>query len=113
MLDTATIGRFENALPIGFSALRELAQSMASEGLSQVAIYHVFDSFGHYLKDAGRDPFELVMIWVSIEGIFGWKSRDGWWFDRRLTLEEVDEYRKAMAYPVSPRCFYFAEEVAR
>ncbi|HEY4415251.1 MAG TPA: hypothetical protein VGO57_06125 [Verrucomicrobiae bacterium] len=110
MLDTATIDRFENALPVGFSALRELAMSMASEGLSQAAIYHAFDSFGHYLKDAGRDPFERVMVWGSIENIVGWRSRDSWWFDHTLSLEEINEYRKAMAYQTSPHCFYFDED---
>jgi hypothetical protein len=113
MLDAATIQRFEKAFPEGFAAYKELAMSMASEGLSQAAIYHLFDSFGHHLRDASRDQFEQAMIWGSIECIVGWHSREKCWFERFLTKEEIDEYRKSIAYPVSPRCFYFGEDVAR
>jgi hypothetical protein len=98
MLDAATIQRFENALPMAFSALNDLATSMANEGLSQAAIYHVFDSFRQYLlRDASRDEFHQAMILLSIEYIVGWKSQDSWWFDRRLTKDEIDEYRNTNA----------------
>ena len=101
MLDTATIQRFENALPAGSGALKELAMNMASEGLSQAAICHVFDSFGRYLHDAGRDD-EAAFIWVSIECIVGWKSRSRWWFDHYLTKEEFDDYRRKIDAPLRP-----------
>ena len=101
MLDKATIQRFENALPVGFSALKGLALQMANEGASQAAICHVFDSFGRCLHDAGRDD-EAGMIWVSIECIVGWKSRSSWWFDRFLTKEEFDKYRSKIGAPLRP-----------
>jgi hypothetical protein len=113
MLDAATIKRFDSALPLGFSALKELAMNMRSEGFSQAAIYHVFDSFGHHLSDAGRDPFEKAVIWTSIECIVGWCGRGTWWFDHRLPKEEIDEYRKMMGYPLSPLCFYFSGDFSR
>ena len=100
MLDTVTIQRFENALPIGFSALKELAINMASEGMSQAAICHAFDSFGRYLRDTGRDQFERGVIGVSIECIVGDKSRDSWWFNHYLTQEEFDEYRRTIGAPL-------------
>jgi len=113
MLDAATIQQFENALNafclVGPSALRELAMSMTNEGLSQAAICHVFDSFGRYLHDAGRDD-EAGLIWVAIEFIVGWKSRSSWWFDHHLTKEELDEYRRTINAPLRP-LFYFDREL--
>ena len=43
MLDSTTKKRFEDALASG--KLKELAKQMTAEGLSQVAIYHLFESF--------------------------------------------------------------------
>ena len=109
MLDDPTIQRFENALPGGPSALKELAMSMANQGLSQAAICHVFDSFGRYLHDAGRDD-EAAFLWVAIECIVGWKSRSSWWFDHYLTKEELDEYRRQVDAPQRP-LFYADTEL--
>ena len=109
MLDTAVIQRIENTLVVGPSALKELAMSMANEGLSQAAICHVFDSFGRYLHDAGRDD-EAGFIWVAIECVAGWKSRSKCWFDHYLTKEEFDEYRRSIKAPLRP-IFYFDSEL--
>ena len=106
MLDTATIQRFEKALPVGFGALKELAMNMASEGMSQAAICHAFDLFGRHLRDTGRDQCEQAVIGVSIEGIVGWTSRSSWWFDHHLAPEEFDEYRRTIAAPLRT-IFYF------
>src|SRR6266571_2800182 len=43
MLDSTTKKRFEDALASG--KLKELAEQMTAEGLSQAAIYHLFESF--------------------------------------------------------------------
>ena len=106
MLDTATIQRFEKALPAGYGALKDLAMSMAGEGMSQAAVCHAFDLFGRYLRDTGRDQFEQSVIGVSIECIVGWKGRSSWWFDHYLTREEFDEYRRSIAAPLRT-IFYF------
>ena|SRR5215510_13156153 len=106
MLETATIQRFENALPVGFGALKELAMNMASEGMSQAAICHAFDLFGRYLRDTRRDQFEQAVIGGSIECIVGWHSREKWWFDHYLTQEKFDEYRRTIGAPLRT-IFYF------
>jgi len=101
MLDASTIKQFEDALLVGPRALKELAMSMASAGLSQAAICHHFDLFGRHLRTTGRDD-GAALIWVSIENIVGWRSRESCWFDHYLTNEELDEYRRSIDAPLRP-----------
>lgn len=95
MLNASTIERFEKALPAGFSALKDLAKQFASEGLSQVAVFHVFDSYRQHLYNAGRDLFEQAVIFRCMENIAGWCSQHGWWFEHGLTKHEIDKHSEA------------------
>jgi hypothetical protein len=94
MLDATTKKRFEDALTS--DKLKELADEMKAEGLSQVAIYHLFESFHAFLGDAGRDT-DQDHIADCLDCIVGFISRHSWWFDHYLTNEEIDEYRKTIA----------------
>jgi len=101
MLDPATIQRFEDALLVGPSALKQLVLDMSHAGMSQPAICYVFDLFGRYLHEAGRDD-EAGYIWVSIECIVGWKSRSSCCFEHYLTPQEYYDYLKSIDAPVRP-----------
>lgn len=94
MLDAATIERFEDSL--ASDKLKELAEQMTAEGLGQVAIYHLFESFWELLGDAHRDADEEVLI-SCLECIVEWCSPSTKWFDHYLTNEEIDDYRKLNA----------------
>lgn len=87
--------RFEDALA-SFDKLRDLARQMTAEGLSQVAIYHLFESFWRFLGEAHREKDEEV-IYDCLECIVGFCSPGSRWFDHHLTNEEIEEYRKANA----------------
>lgn len=94
MLDNATIERFEKALSElseGFGSYKNLANQMATEGMSQAAIFHAFRSFGQHLSDTRRDPFQYFCVIRSMECIAGWCARDKWWFERNLTSAEIDD----------------------
>ena len=91
MLNFTTKKRFEDALASG--KLKELADQMTAEGLSQVAIYHLFESFWKFLGDAHRDADEDVLA-NCLESIIGWCSPGSKWFEHYLTNEEIYEYRK-------------------
>lgn len=94
MLDSATMKRFEDALASG--KLRDLAKQMAAEGLSQVAIYHLFESFWQFLGEAHREADE-DNLYGCLDCIIGFISPGNCWFDHYLTNEEIDEYRKTNA----------------
>jgi hypothetical protein len=94
VLDTITKNRFETALASG--KLRELAEEMTAEGLSQVAICHLFQSFLQFLGEAHREADEDTLR-DCLDCIVGFISRQSWWFDHYLTNEEIDEYRKTIA----------------
>ena len=91
MIDSATRKRFEDALASG--TLKDLADQMTAEGVSQAAIYHLFESFWRFLGDAHRDADEEKLA-CCLESIIGWCSSGHKWFDHYLTNEEIHAYRK-------------------
>ena len=93
MLDEATQRCFEDALAT--NKLEELGIKMTSEGLSQVAIYHLFELFRQFLRDAKRESDEETLM-DSMDCLVGFCSRSNRWFDHDLTNEEIEEYRKAI-----------------
>jgi hypothetical protein len=91
MLDSTTTKRFEDALAA--DKLRELAMEFVAEGLSQAAVYHLFESFHKFLDDAQREADEAA-LYSSLECIVGYCSPGSKWFDHYLTNEEIHEYRR-------------------
>lgn len=90
MLDAATINRFEIALAAPtFGGLKDLAKEMAGEGLSQVAICELFDSYRQHLAGAHRQV-EAALLRRAVECIVGWCGRDSWWFEHPMTKDEID-----------------------
>lgn len=95
MLDSATIKRFEDALASG--KLRGLTKEMTAEGLSQVAIYCLFESFSDFLSDTHREA-DADCIGNCMDCIVGFISPASKWFpDHYLTNEEICEYQKTNA----------------
>jgi hypothetical protein len=94
MLDSATKKRFEDALAA--DKLKDLAEQMTAEGLSQAAIYHLFDSFHQLLYESKRRADEAV-LYSSLECIVGYCGQSSKWFDHYLTNEEIDQFRKTIA----------------
>ena len=94
MLDSATQKRFEDALAA--DNLRALAEQMTAEGMSQVAIYHLFESFWQFLGETHREADE-ERLFGCLDAIVGFISPGSRWFDHYLTNEEIDEYRKTSA----------------
>jgi hypothetical protein len=94
MLDPLTAQRFESAL--ASDSLRQLADRFRSEGLSQAAIYDLFESFWEFLGAAKRDRDEAILE-GSLEDIIGYCAPGRRWFDHYLTNEEIDAYRRAKA----------------
>jgi hypothetical protein len=95
MLDTTTKKRFEEAL--ASDMLRGLAEQMTAEGLSQVAVYHLFELFYTFLGDARREA-DQDALGDCLDCIVGFISPGSKWFpDHYLTNEEIDEYRKTNA----------------
>ena len=94
MLDSTTKKRFEDAL--ASDTLRDLAMEFVAEGLSQVAVYHRFESFHEFLDDAKREADEAV-LYDSLASIVGYCGQDYKWFDHYLTNDEIYEYRKTNA----------------
>jgi hypothetical protein len=72
MLEEATQKRFEDALAT--NTLEELAMKMTSEGLSQVAIYHRFELFKQFLRDAKRESDEETLM-DSMDCLVGFCGR--------------------------------------
>ena len=71
MFDDATKMQFENAL--ASRTLKKLSDQMVAEGLSQVVIYDLFDSFREFLSDAKQEADE-EQVCCSLESIVGWCS---------------------------------------
>jgi hypothetical protein len=94
MLDSITKERFEEALASG--KLKGLAVQMTVEGLSQAAVYNLFESFWESLGAAHRNADEEVLA-GCLESIIGWCGPGSKWFEHYLTNEEIDEYRKTNA----------------
>lgn len=90
-LDSATIERFETAVVSG--RLRDLAEELKGEGLSQPAIYIFFESYWKKLGDLGRARDEDMLL-DAMECIVGYCAPSSRWFDSYLTNEEIDAYRK-------------------
>lgn len=91
MIDSVARNRFEEALASG--KLKELADQMSVEGLSQAAIYDRFESFWRFLGDARRDADEEILA-CCLESIIGWCGPGNQWFDHYLTNEEIEAYRR-------------------
>ena len=94
MLDSATKQRFEEALASErYTGLKDLADQMTREGLSQVAIYLLFESFQDFLNEQHRQADEEIIL-GCLECIIGYCAQSSKWFEHYLTNEEIDEYRK-------------------
>ena len=91
MLDQRTIQRFESAL--ADDKLQQLSEEFVREGLSQVAIYDLFELFWELLGTAKRDRDE-ARLESALEDIIGYCAPDRSWFDHYLTNDEIDAYRK-------------------
>jgi hypothetical protein len=96
MLDSATRTRFEEALASG--SLEALGKKLKTEGLNQVAIYLLFESFWIFLRDSGREAEEDT-IYDYLEWVWGQCSPGGRLFENCLTNEEVAAYRNAKQSP--------------
>jgi len=94
VLDTALKGRFEDALASG--KLRELAEQMKADKLSQAAIYHRFDLFMTFLRDANRESDE-GQIAGCLDCIWGFCTPSQRWFERGLTDEDLQAYLKTIS----------------
>ncbi len=93
MLNATTKQRFEDALSSG--KLRELAAEMTAEGLSQVAILCLFESFYDSLgaeREADQD-----CISDCLDCIFGCACERNWFPGHTLSSPEIDEYRKTIS----------------
>jgi hypothetical protein len=86
MLDSASRTRFEEALASG--SLETLGNKLKTEGLSQVAIYLLFESFWTFLGDSGREA-EADTVYDYLDWVWGWCSAGGRLFENCLTNEEV------------------------
>jgi hypothetical protein len=91
MLAPATIERFERAL--ASDNLKQLAERMTAEGLSQPAVYQLFESFLEFLEQQKRESDEEVLH-DCLDCIVGYCSPGSKWFSHYLTNEEIDAYRK-------------------
>jgi hypothetical protein len=94
MLDERTIQRFESAL--ADDKLQELSEQFVSEGLSQVAIYDLFESFWEFLGAAKRERDEATLE-NALEDIVGYCPPSRSWFGHYLTNEEIYAYRRTKA----------------
>jgi hypothetical protein len=83
---------FESALRA--KDLRSLVTELRSWGLSQVAIYDLFESFMLVLREENREPDEDA-VGDALDFICGWCSSNLMWFEQRLTNEELDAFRRA------------------
>lgn len=93
-LDSTTKKRFEDSL--ASDELRELSMAFVAEGLSQGAIYHLFESFHEFLDEANRET-DAAVLYDSLASIVGYCGQEYKWFEHSLTNEEIYEYRKPIA----------------
>jgi hypothetical protein len=70
---------FEDALRRG--AFRDLANELRHRGLSQVAIFVLFNSFALILRDENREADYQAVVDGALDYIWGWCSKDRMWFD--------------------------------
>lgn len=88
--------RFESALAA--KALTALVQEMTAEGISQVEIYHHFEQFRAFLRNAVRETDEDEVIDV-MDCIVGWCSPHMRLFPHSLTNEEIQTYKNSLSRP--------------
>lgn len=96
MLTTQIQERFENALTN--RTLSKLVSELCSEGLSQVAIYYLFDLYSQKLQQENREQDE-EMVFCIMDCIVGWCNPSNKFFNHRLTDEEIEEYKKSISLP--------------
>jgi hypothetical protein len=93
MIDLPTRTLFEDALRHG--KLKGLVDDLRAKGLSQVAIYVLFEDFTILLRREGREADAETVEDGAMDFICGWCSKSKMWFDRELTSQEVKAYREA------------------
>jgi hypothetical protein len=89
-LDSEIREHFEAALRT--HDLKELVDEQRLAGLSQVAIYDLFDTFWQELEDAGRTA-DQEEVESAMDRIWGFCSSSQQWFDSCLTQEVLNAYR--------------------
>jgi hypothetical protein len=93
MIDAPTKRVFEDALRHG--TLKGLVDDLRAQGLSQVAIYVLFEDFTTILRGEGREADAEAVEDGAMDLIWGWCPKGKEWFDHVLTDHEVKAYRQA------------------
>ena len=93
MIDAPTKRWFEDALRHG--TLKGLVDDLRAQGLSQVAIYVLFEGFTTILRGEGREADAEAVEDGAMDFIWGWCPKGKEWFDHGLTDQEVRAYRQA------------------
>jgi hypothetical protein len=93
MTEVPSRALFEDALRRG--TFRDLANQLRDQGLGQVAIYVLFESFARMLRDEDRETDSDTVADGALDYIWGFCSKDRMWFNEGLTDEKVNAFRRA------------------